>query len=140
MALSRRMRGLSRPSRSVCSLFCPAPSSRRLRSMSAFSSGVSHFASATRSSRKKNATTPISTVGMPSSRNSHCQPASPCAPPIDDMIQPDKGPPTTPDMGMPVRNSAVTLLRWLAGNQYVRYSRMAGMNPASATPSRKRMM
>ena len=50
-------------------------------------------------------------AGIASIRNIHCQPAQPWAPDHEFMIQPDSGPPKTPDIGMAVMNMAMILPR-----------------------------
>jgi hypothetical protein len=56
---------------------------------------------------------------MPSSTNSHCQPASPPAPCSDSSV-PEIGPPTTPAISVAVINAAIVRARSRAGNQRVR--------------------
>ena len=83
---------------------------------------------------------PISTVGMPSMTNTHCQPCQPPTPSKVLRIQPDSGPPITPVIGMPKMNQPVTRPRLALGNQYVRYRMMPGKKPASNAPSSSRTM
>ncbi len=94
-----------------------AVSAAMLRSSTAFSSGVSHLAWLIRSSRKASTHSPTSTDGMPSSRNIHCQPAQPLWPSNVCMIQPDSGPPITPDSATAVMNHVVVRPRRSAGYQ-----------------------
>ena len=60
---------------------------------------------------------PRTTEGMPSSRKSHCHPAMPCLPENSCMIQPDSGPPTTPEIATAVMNNAMIRPRLSCGNQ-----------------------
>ncbi|MNR38325.1 hypothetical protein D3C85_1564190 [compost metagenome] len=55
--------------------------------------------------------------GMASMMNSHCQPASPEALPIFAMIQPDSGPPMTPDTAMADMKTVMIFPRIMGGNQ-----------------------
>lgn len=64
---------------------------------------------------------PISTAGMASSTNIHCQPSRPLTPSKASMIQPDSGLPKMPATGMADMNMAITRARRCAGNQYVQY-------------------
>ena len=57
------------------------------------------------------------TDGMPSSRNSHCQPRRPLAPSMYCRIAPDTGEPITLERAMAVMNSATIFARRAAGNQ-----------------------
>src|SRR6516225_5104130 len=80
------------------------------------SDGLSHVALSGRSRIKRRAAAPRKTAGIPSRRNSHCQPASrrmPCKP----RSAPEIGPPMIPETGPAVRNMAITLARACAGIQ-----------------------
>jgi hypothetical protein len=69
-----------------------------------FSSAFSQLASAGRSDKKKNVTTPSAMHGSPSSKNIHCQPAKPPALEKLDINQAEIGPPRMPPRG-PARNT-----------------------------------
>ena len=60
---------------------------------------------------------PISTAGIASIRNIHCQPAKPELPWNASMIQPDSGLPKMPETGIADMNTAMILARRCAGNQ-----------------------
>ncbi|MNT24280.1 hypothetical protein D3C72_1597460 [compost metagenome] len=126
----------------VSAVFAPlrrwrSSSSRSARS-SCFSSVLSHFAWAMPSFSSTYTRKPSSTVGMPCSRNIHCQPARPPWPANDCIIQPDKGLPSKPEMGMADMNRPMMRPRRDAGYQFVKYSTMPGKKPASNTPVMKR--
>ncbi len=57
------------------------------------------------------------TEGMPSSRNSHCQPRSPAAPSMNCMMAPETGEPITFETPIAVMNKATILARRAPGNQ-----------------------
>ena len=57
------------------------------------------------------------TDGMPSSRNSHCQPCSPAAPSRYCMMKPEIGLPKMLARAMAIMKKAVILARWRSGNQ-----------------------
>lgn len=58
--------------------------------------------------------------GMPSARNSHCQPASPAVPESLSMISPEMGLPSTPETAMAETKSAVRVERNREGYHNVR--------------------
>lgn len=70
----------------------------------------------------------------------HCHPANPRTPSAADRIQPLSGLPMSPESGMATSTVDIALARSRFGYQRVRYTRMPGKNPASATPSRNRRM
>ncbi|MCY1541708.1 hypothetical protein D9M68_774100 [compost metagenome] len=88
-----------------------------LRISTAFSLAVSHLALLIRSSRYTSTSIPMMTDGIPSSRNSHCQPESPWSPWKVLMIQPEIGPPISPDIGTAVMKNVVMRPRRAAGYQ-----------------------
>ena len=57
------------------------------------------------------------TEGMPSSRNSHCQPRQPLTPSMYCMIAPETGEPITLAIAIAVMNSATIFARRWPGNQ-----------------------
>ena len=79
---------------SRCSTRVPSPAS------------VSHFAFFGPLSSKTSTRHPMITDGMPSSRNSHCQPAQAVEPSMYCMIAPETGEPITFEIAMAVMNSA----------------------------------
>ncbi|MNH24282.1 hypothetical protein D3C76_1092010 [compost metagenome] len=82
---------------------------------------------------------PRMTVGTPWIRNIHCQPARPCWPAAKcSRIQPENGPPSSPDTGIADMNRAMMRPRRAAGNQRERYSTTPGKKPASAAPVSRR--
>ena len=69
----------------------------------------------------------------------HCHPARPRMPSILSS-RPEIGAPIALASGWARMKIPNTATRWRAGNQNVRYRMIAGKNPASAAPSRNRMM
>ena len=63
---------------------------------------------------------PTRMEGMPSARNSHCQPASPILPDSVSMIRPEIGLPSTPETAMAETNNAVRVERSREGYHSVR--------------------
>ena len=109
-------RGLASAARIGGSSLC-CSSAAMLRISTAFSLAVSHLALLMRSSSHSSTSTPMMTDGMPSSRNSHCQPDRPWSPWKVFMIQPEIGPPIRPDMGTAVMKKVVMRPRRSAGYQ-----------------------
>ena len=60
---------------------------------------------------------PAITDGMPSSRNTHCQPCQPLTPFSEVMMQPASGPPITPASAEADMNMPKALARRSLGNQ-----------------------
>ncbi|MNH17433.1 hypothetical protein D3C79_771050 [compost metagenome] len=53
-------------------------------------------------------------------------------------IQPENGPPSSPETGIADMNKAMIRPRRVAGNQRERYSTIPGKKPASAAPVNRR--
>ncbi|MNN60870.1 hypothetical protein D3C76_1263430 [compost metagenome] len=99
---------LKKPSRKLCLLPLPSASSAaRSAASCALSSADSHLACWKLFGNAQNVRIPSSTLGIASSRNSHCQPCRPCTWSKWPMIQPEIGPPITLDSGSPIMNSAM---------------------------------
>ncbi|MNT25271.1 hypothetical protein D3C72_1607830 [compost metagenome] len=78
-------------------------------------------------------------MGMPCSRNIHCQPARPPWPAAKWLrIHPENGLPSRPDTGIADMNKAMMRPRRKVGNHCERYSTTPGKNPASAAPVNRR--
>ena len=77
---------------------------------------MSHWACSGRSVRNHQVTNPRITAGIPSSRNSHCQPANPHVLFVYLSSAPEIGPFTTPERGDAIMNQATARARF-AGNQ-----------------------
>ena len=63
---------------------------------------------------------PTITGGMPSIRNSHCQPCSPAKPESLVITSPETGPPTMPETAIARMNIDMIRARSAEGNQRVR--------------------
>ena len=70
--------------------------------------------------------------------NNNCQPWNPAMPSRESSAV-DSGAPNSTDIGNPRIKMAVARARSRAGNHRLIYRIMPGKNPASATPSMKRM-
>src|SRR3954447_1082449 len=85
------------------------------------SSAGSHPAVLGLSLSKKKAPIPNNTVGRPCIKKSHCQADNPHWPLVKvDKIQPESGPPRTPESGIAAMKSASTRPRRTVGNQVLR--------------------
>ena len=104
------------------------------------SSPLSQCASLGRSVTKNKITNPTRTVGMASPMNIHFQPASPKTPLKPSRIPVEIGAPAATATGSATMNPETMRARCQSGNQYVKNRIMPGNSPASASPSKKRMV